>query len=101
MRGETAALRDLIVDEKPDVIDLFCYELIDEEVEEEPEVEFQPPPAYETVSFVGGCGVCHSDICFIVNASREAIRTLQSLLLQELQFLCYECAKAQIDSNHG
>lgn len=102
MRGDKPALRDLISAEEPDNIDLYCHEIIEEEaIEQQPEVEFQPSPAYEIVSFVGGCGDCNSDICFIVKATREAVRSLQELLLQDLQFVCYQCATTRINNNHG
>lgn len=100
MRGDRPALRDLILEEEPVNIDLFCYEMLEElEQEEEPEEVILDP--YEIVTFINECGLCHSEIAFSVRAFKSAIRSVQQqVLVGTLQFLCFECASAQA-SNHG
>lgn len=96
MRGSQPSLHELFVNEEtPDVIDLYCYEDIDQITEEEELEETMPQDTYEIVSVTNLCGICGHPIGFNVRTTRDALRTLQVLLFEELQFLCFECSQEQ------
>ena len=90
MRSNPVPLPDVILQEAPEVLDLHCYEEIEEEVEQGPIIE-----PYEVQV---NCGLCEDIIVFFVAGTTDSIRTLQQELLGNLRLVCGSCA---LNFNHG
>ena len=92
MIGKEATLPDIVLQEEfGQPIDLQCYENLPAEVPAEQDTEeelIQGIPYKVSACCGGGCG---SRLRVFVLATDRAIREFQSLLLEELQFLCPEC----------
>lgn len=91
-------LRDIVLGEIPEVVDLSCDEVLQDEEEEEQQVhEATIQEAYE-VSIC--CGICHRPIRCVCLATISSIRELQTLLFGSLDFVCVPCVNEQ-KLNHG
>ena len=87
------SLPEIILQEAPEVQDLHCYEEIIDEEEEEQEIVYVEPYEVQVT-----CGLCEERIVFFVAGTRDSVRRLQVLLLDDLRILCRRCA---FNSNHG
>lgn len=96
MFGTHPTLQDIVLQEVPEAVTLYC----DEELppEEEPEDEDQQVPAVslqsatDTFKVQVYCPHCDDILCVAVHCSNESIRLLEQLLLQDLKFICRACA---------
>lgn len=93
MRGGTATSKHLSdVVARGDVV-LYAYEDLICPGRKVELVQVYPfIPACEIHSFELTCGVCSANIQFMCRAKEPALRSLQSLCLTSLKFLCYKCA---------
>lgn len=96
MRGFRVDLRDIVLGEVPEVVDLSCDEVLQEE-EEQQVHEATIQEAYE-VSIC--CGICQRPIRFVCLATISSILELQALLFGSLNFVCVRCVNDQ-KLNHG
>lgn len=93
MRGENINLRDIVLNEIPEHVDLQC----DEVLQEEEEQQVDSREAYQ-VSIC--CGACRRPIKFVCLASINTLRSLEELLFGPLDFLCVACVD-HYRLNHG
>lgn len=97
MRGLEANLQDIVLQELPEHIRLECDEVLQDEEEEEQQVQEICRDAYQ-VSIC--CGGCHQPINFVCLASISTLRTFETLLFGNLDFLCVGCVN-HYRLNHG
>lgn len=98
MRGNTVDLKEIVLGENPEAVDLHCEEVLQDEVEEEQQVH--EPIVHELYEVSICCGFCHRPIKFACRATISSIRDLQSLLLGPFDFLCVKCVNEK-KLNHG
>lgn len=89
MRGFNVDLRDIVVNEIPDAVDLYCDEVLQEDQEEEQQLPDQVIQETYEVSIC--CGICQQPINFVCLATISAVRQLQELLFGPLSFVCVRC----------
>lgn len=87
-------LRDIVLGELPEHVELHCDEVLQEEEEQ------QVPDAREAYEVSICCGSCHRPIKFVCLASINSLRSFESLLLRSLDFLCVRCV-THYRLNHG
>lgn len=98
MRGERATLSDIVLQEEPELVNLYCDEEMLEEEEEEEQVQIILDPFRMRVQ----CGLCDQRIQFYIAANQDSIRQFQTLLLGSLRIICRDCAHNSCCScNHG
>lgn len=88
MIGKQATLRDIVLEELVQPIDLHCHEELFEEVEEavvEEEPEYTP---YKIIVF---CGGCDTKLKLYVLATDSGIRVFQTALLDNVKLVCPTC----------
>ncbi|CAA24316.1 E7 protein [Human papillomavirus type 1a] len=88
MVGEMPALKDLVLQLEPSVLDLdlYCYEEVPPDDIEEELVSPQQPYAV-----VASCAYCEKLVRLTVLADHSAIRQLEELLLRSLNIVCPLC----------
>ncbi|AUT11912.1 E7 [Leptonychotes weddellii papillomavirus 3] len=93
MIGTEPTLKDIVLGEQPvPADDLWCYEELPPE-----EAERSDQAPYRVHA---SCGFCGRGIELVVLSSRVAIRTLQHLLLENLDIVCPDCARTRA-LHHG
>lgn len=97
MRGLNVDLRDIILDELPEQVDLHCDEVLQEEEEEEQQVHPRCRDLYQVAIC---CGLCNQPINFVCIAGIRTLRDLEQLLLGSLEFVCVGCVREH-RLNHG
>ncbi|AMB19779.1 early protein E7 [Alouatta guariba papillomavirus 1] len=100
MIGATPTLKDIVLTELPEPVDLHCDEQIneeddrqseeEEEEEEEEDYEVTHQSLYQIVSV---CDTCHADIRLLVNCTETDIQILEHLLSGTLALVCPRCAR--------
>ena len=90
MVGNEVTLQDIVLELEPQAIDLFCYE---EELptEQDPSSAEEPDPVKIPYKVVAPCGCCGSRLRLCLLATISGIRTLETLLLEEINLLCPPC----------
>lgn len=103
MRGSEPTLSELFVDEQPDIIDLYCYEALEEfyALLEEESAQVVPQDTYDIVSVTNACGICGHPIGVFVRTTHEALRILQQLLFDELSFVCVQCSTEHVPEHYN
>lgn len=96
MRGLNVNLRDIVLDELPEQVDLHCDEVLQDE-EEEQQVHPRCRDLYEVAIC---CGLCDQPIKFVCIAGISTLRQLEELLFGPLQFVCVSCV-TEHRLNHG
>lgn len=88
MRGNAPSIKDIVLTSADLVepVDLYCNESLSPDSVPEEEEELVGY-SIETV-----CN-CYTNVRLVVRATRAAIRTLEALLLQELEIVCPVCAR--------
>nr|ADG96221.1 E7 protein [human papillomavirus 81] len=98
MHGQAATIKDIVLDEYPDVIDLHCHEQLLDSSEEEVDVDDrdsgeqlveQTQQAYRVVTT---CGICKCLVRLVVLSGDADLRLLQQLLTDTLSIVCPGCA---------
>ena len=84
MKGNQVTLQDVVLELEPLPVDLYC----EEELPTELEAEEEPVKPYKVVA---PCGCCDSRLRLYIFATNFGIRTLQSLLLEDINLLCPTC----------
>lgn len=90
MIGNSVSLRDIVLEELPCNVSLYCDEqlLPSDDEEEEPEQVQQDLFSVEIT-----CPVCDNRLFFCVLSSPATVRQLHTLLLRDLGILCFSCAQ--------
>lgn len=83
MIGNRPTLKDIILEDVADLVDLTCQETLSQEAE-------QPMYPYK---IAGLCATCEKRLCLYVGTTQTGIRKLQELLLDELKILCGPCGR--------
>ncbi|AAZ39521.1 E7 protein [human papillomavirus 102] len=96
MHGHAATIADIVLEELPDVIDLYCNEQAIDSSEEEDERDCvrdqlaeQAKQAYRVVT---KCGMCGQSLRLAVLCGDTDIRRLQELLVNAVDIVCPSCA---------
>nr|ALJ32778.1 early protein E7 [Human papillomavirus type 61]ALJ32785.1 early protein E7 [Human papillomavirus type 61] len=95
MHGQVATIKDIVLEERPEVVDLHCNEqLLDSsESEEEDSVREQlVQQAQQAYRVVTTCGICKCPVRLVVQCGDADLKVLQELLLGELSIVCPGCA---------
>lgn len=98
MIGQNVNLKDIVLNEVPDAVDLHCGEVLQEEEEEEQQVHEAIIQEPYRVSIC--CGYCRQPITFVCLATIIAVRQLQELLFGPLGLVCARCV-IERRLNHG
>lgn len=98
MRGSKVDLKDIVVGEIPEPVDLSCDEVL--QFDEEEEQQVHEPTIQETYQVSICCGLCRRPIKFVCLASISSIRGLETLLFGSLDFVCVQCVNDH-KLNHG
>ena len=89
MRGEIASLPDIVLESLVLPVNLLSDESFNESLSPDVEAEEEHSFRIDTE-----CHFCNTQIRLCVGATTEAIRHLQSLLLDQLHLLCPGCARS-------
>lgn len=95
MHGQVATIKDIVLEERPEVVDLHCNEqLLDSsESEEEDSVREQlVEQAQQAYRVVTTCGWCKCLVRLAVECRDADVKVLQQLLLDNLSIVCPRCA---------
>lgn len=84
MRGLEQSLAELVREEEACVLDLHCYERIEDEEAER-----------TLYSVVLQCVSCKAALRFVASASTAGIHQLAALLQTEVDLVCRACVKSQ------
>ncbi|AHJ81403.1 putative E7 oncogenic protein [Rhinolophus ferrumequinum papillomavirus 1] len=97
MRGSHIDLRDIILQEEPENIDLRCDEILQEEEEEQQVHGLISRQAFQVAIC---CGLCQRPIKFVCLTTILALRQLEQLLFGPLDFVCVRCVNTH-ELHHG
>lgn len=97
MRGNSLDLQDIVLNELPENVDLHCYEVLQDEEEEQ---QVHQPMGRDAFEVAICCGICHRPIKFVCFASISTLQQLESLLFGSLDFVCHPCVRDN-RLNHG
>lgn len=95
MIGKQATLRDIVLEELVQPIDLHCHEELLEEVEE---AVVEEEPIYTPYKIIVFCGGCDTRLKLYVLATDCGIRAFQASLLETVKLVCPTCRE---DIRHG
>nr|UHA47097.1 E7 protein [Felis domesticus papillomavirus 2] len=91
MIGTAPTIKDIILEEAPPCpISLHCNEQIEEEIELE--IEAEPQPALQPYRVDVPCGHCDRPLKLVILSDASGVRTLQSLLFENLSLVCGACS---------
>ncbi|AAA79409.1 transforming protein E7 [Human papillomavirus 23] len=88
MIGKQATLRDIVLEELVQPIDLHCHEELTEEVEE---AVVEEEPEYTPYKIIVVCGGCETQLKLYVLATDFGIRSFQASLLENVKLVCPAC----------
>lgn len=88
MIGKQATLRDIVLEELVQPIDLHCHEELLEEVEE---AVIEEEPEYTPYKIIVNCGGCDTKLKLFVLATNFGIRAFQAALLENVRLVCPSC----------
>lgn len=88
MIGKQATLRDIVLEELVQPIDLHCHEELTEEVEE---AVVEEEPDYSPYKIIVFCGGCDTKLKLYVLATDFGIRSFQASLLDNVKLVCPTC----------
>lgn len=91
MIGIEATLKDIVLTEEPEAVDLLCHEQLPPEEEE---LETRDP-----YRIAADCGLCHNRVRFICLADPVDILQFQQVLFK-VSLVCLTCVKKQ-KLHHG
>lgn len=99
MHGQVATIKDIVLQELPNVVDLHCHEQLLDSSESESEddrdgVHEQQPveQAQQAYRVVTTCGICWCPVRLTVQCRDADVKVLQQLLLDDLSIVCPCCA---------
>ncbi|ATQ38120.1 E7 [Betapapillomavirus 2] len=87
MIGKQATLRDIVLEELVQPIDLHCHE----ELEEVEEAVVEEEPEYTPYKIIVNCGGCSVKLKLYVLATEPGIRAFQVSLLEDVKLVCPTC----------
>ena len=87
MIGKQATLRDIVLEELVQPIDLHCHE----ELEEVEEAVVEEEPEYTPYKIIVFCGGCDTKLKLYVLATDFGIRSFQASLLENVKLVCPTC----------
>lgn len=88
MIGQQVTLQDILLEELPEPISLLC----DEQLPSEEELEQEEQVQCDTYRVQVLCPHCDEILCVAIHCSQDTVRRLEQLLLQDLRFVCRQCA---------
>lgn len=96
MHGQTPTIKDIIISEIPDVVNLHCDEQLLDSSEEEDNrdcVRDQPAePAQLAHRVLTECGLCRRPVRLVVLCGAGDLRQLQQLMVNAVAIVCPGCA---------
>nr|ALT54926.1 E7 [human papillomavirus 62]ALT54934.1 E7 [human papillomavirus 62]WAB53685.1 E7 [human papillomavirus 62]WAB53990.1 E7 [human papillomavirus 62]WBM83558.1 E7 protein [human papillomavirus 62] len=96
MHGQAATIKDIVLQERPDVVDLHCHEQLldssEEEVDDRDSGEQPVERAQQAHRVVTTCGICNCLVRLVVLSGDAELRRLQQLLTDALEIVCPGCA---------
>ncbi|AHZ58194.1 E7 protein [Human papillomavirus type 72b] len=98
MHGQVATIKDIVLEELPDVVDLLCHEQLLDSSESESEGEderdsVQPvEQAQQAYGVVTTCGSCCCPVRLVVQCGDADLKVLQQLLQDNVSIVCPRCA---------
>ncbi|AOY65115.1 E7 [Equus caballus papillomavirus 8] len=93
MRGRNVTLRDIVLEERPQLVDLHCDEQLPPEEEEEEVANYEEVVEVTPYRVALPCGVCASPLRLFIQATDEGRRGLELLLFRDLAIICPSCAR--------
>ncbi|AHJ81391.1 putative E7 oncogenic protein [Eptesicus serotinus papillomavirus 2] len=93
MIGNAPTLKDIVLTEIPEAVDLLCHETMpsEEELGAGDSHSGNRPRAQQVHVILTWCGRCDQDIRVCIETEQQSLVILESLLLKDLQILCPEC----------
>lgn len=100
MHGQVATIKDIVLQELPDVVDLHCNEQLLDSSESESEDERDGvgvqeqlvEQAQQAYGVVTTCGRCYCPVRLVVQCRDADVKALQQLLQDNLSIVCPRCA---------
>lgn len=94
MHGHTPTIKDIILTETPDVVDLHCDEQLLDSSEEEDNGHCDQPaePAQLAHRVLTECGLCGRPVRLVVLCDAGGLRQLQQLIVDVVAIVCPGCA---------
>ncbi|ATQ38078.1 E7 [Alphapapillomavirus 3] len=97
MHGQVATIKDIVLEEVPDVVDLHCNEQVldsSESEEEDDRDSVQQPveQAQQAYRVVTTCGSCWCPVRLVVQCGDADLKVLQQLLEDNVSLVCPRCA---------
>lgn len=91
MIGKQATLRDIVLEELVQPIDLHCHEELPDLPEDIEASVVEEEPVYTPYKIIVLCGGCEVRLKLYVWATDAGIRNLQDCLLGDVRLLCPTC----------